>query len=79
MPHVGNEEEIKIILNASSIAGLVEASCETVQAGFSMGAHLTNKPEIIEHLNKMEDAAIKLEKMILTGFGYTGPTGKMLS
>lgn len=79
MPHLGSEEEIKIILNASSIAGLVEASCETVQAGFSMGAHLTNKMQIIEHLNKMEDAALKLEKLILKGFGYDGPTGKMLS
>jgi hypothetical protein len=74
----GPEEEIKIILNASSIAGLVEAFCETFQATHERGVVPDNMPELIALLNKIENDVIKLDKLLLKGVKYRGDVGKML-
>jgi hypothetical protein len=71
--------QTKIIINGDSISGILNAACEGVKFAFDHGAKLSNGMEIIALLNKMEDEACKVQRMILDGLKYDGPTGKMLS
>lgn len=70
--------QTKIIINGDSVSGLVEATCEGIKHAFDNGAKFTNGSEIIALLNKMEDDALSLQKLVLKGVHYSGPTGKML-
>lgn len=70
--------QTKIIINGDSVSGILNAACEGVKFAFDHGAKLSNGPEIVALLNKMEDEACQVQKMILAGIRYTGPTGKML-
>jgi len=70
--------QTKIIINGDSVSGLVEAACEGFQHAFDNGATFSNKDEIIALLNRMEDDARQLQRLLLTGVNYTGPVGGML-
>ena len=70
--------QTKIIINGDSISGILNAACEGVKFAFEQGAKLPNGREIVKLLNKMEDEACQVQRMILDGLKYEGPTGKML-
>lgn len=66
----------KIILNGLNTSSLTKNAVSILNPEYTV---LENEREIIAHLNKMEDMAVDLQKMILKGLGYSGPVGKMLS
>lgn len=70
--------QTKIIINGDNAANLISTSCEAIQHFTESGGKLTHGTEIIALLNKLEDGAVKLQKLVLKATGYTGPTGKML-
>ena len=67
----------KIIINGDSVSGLLNAACEAIK---------TLEPQQIKHgdkiialLNKMEDEAAQVQRLVLDSVGYTGPVGKLLT
>lgn len=66
----------KILLNGANTASLVSNAINLINPEYAV---LPNDKEIIAHLNRMEDDAVELQKMILTGLGYSGDVGKLLS
>ena len=70
--------QTKIIINGDTISGILNATCEGVKFAFERGVKITNGPEIITLLNKMEDEARQVQAMVLKGTGYSGAVGGML-
>lgn len=71
--------QTKIILNGGNISGIAEANytaLRNIQHAGALGK-LSGKA-IIALLNRMEDDAVEVQKLIVKGASYTGPTGKML-
>lgn len=70
--------QTKIIINGDSVSGLVGAACEGFKHAFDHGANFINSHDIITLLNKMEDEARQLQRLLLAGVRYNGPVGGML-
>lgn len=72
--------QAKIVLDGDSVSALVEASCESVQHFFTQGGKFSQVgyDKVIGHINRMEEMAVDLQKMILKEMGYSGPLPKHL-
>lgn len=71
--------QTKIILNGRNVAGISEANwiaLRHIQHASALGK--VNGKALIALLNRMEDDAVEVQKLIAKGAGYSGPTGKML-
>jgi hypothetical protein len=66
----------KIIINGGNAARLLDVACTAIE--YMDAREIEHGEEIIKILNRMEDDAVKVQKLILKGVGYDGPTGKML-
>lgn len=72
--------QTKIILNGGNIAGIADANWKALENMNRAGAlNKVNGKALIQLLNRMEDDAVEVQKLIARGAGYTGPTGKMLN
>jgi hypothetical protein len=67
----------KIIINGGNTAALVTTACTALEYMTNEEIAKLNGEKIIEILNRMEDDAIQVQRLILKGTGYRGPTGKM--
>jgi hypothetical protein len=70
--------QTKIIINGGNAARLLDVACTAIEYMNAEQINKMNGKKIIEILNRMEDDAIEVQRLILTGTGYTGPLGKMM-
>ena len=70
--------QTKIILNGGNIAGVTQATHQSLVAFFHQGGKLSDGKKLIELLNKIEDDVVAAQKLAAELMGYDGPTGKML-
>lgn len=72
--------QTKIIINSGNIAGVSDSNYIALRHMAQSGAlDKVNGKALIALLNRMEDDAVEVQKMIAKDAGYTGPTGKMLT
>lgn len=67
----------KIIIDGGNAARLLDVACNAIEYMSADEAALLPGDEIIKILNRMEDDAVKVQKLILKGVGYNGPVGKL--
>lgn len=71
--------QTKIILNSRNVAGVSDANFIALEHIKAAGAlSRLNGKALITLLNRMEDDAVEVQKLLVKGVNYTGPTGKML-
>ena len=71
--------QTKIILNGGNVVGIMDANWKAIMNIYAAGAlNKVNGRALIALLNRMEDDAVAVQKLIVAGANYTGPTGKML-
>lgn len=75
--------QTKIIINSGNIVGIARSNHAAIDHTLK---HLNPEQmakfkggEVIELLNRMEDDAVAVQKLIVEGVGYMGEVGKMLT
>ena len=70
--------QTKIILNGGNVAGVAGANNDVIRRLKNNAFEQVDGAAIIKLLNRMEDDAVAVQKLLVKGIGYTGETGKML-
>lgn len=70
--------QTKIIINGGNIQGIARANYDALLNLPPEARQRLDGEKLIKILNRMEDDAVEVQKLIAKGAGYTGPTGKML-
>ena len=70
--------QTKIILNGGNLRGVMKANATAMEKFKDAEFARLDGKKAIEILNRMEDDAVELQKLIKEAANYTGPTGKML-
>lgn len=71
--------QTKIILNGGNIVGIAEANHTAVKRMKPDDLDKLDGEKIIKLLNRMEDDAVEVQKLLVQSVGYTGEKGKMLN
>lgn len=71
--------QTKIILNSGNIVGVSTANNSAIRRMKPEHFDSLDGNEVIKLLNRMEDDAVKVQKLLIKGVGYDGEVGKMLS
>lgn len=70
--------QTKIILNSGNLTGISDGNNSVIKRMRPEDFDKLDGAKVIELLNRMEDDAVKVQKLLVKGAGYDGPTGKML-
>ena len=70
--------QTKIILNGANVSGIARANRFVIERMTDAEFNALDGDEAIKLLNRMEDDAVKVQKLLVKAANYTGPTGKML-
>ena len=69
--------QTKIIVNGGNVRAITDANYDAIKRLPPEAFQGVGK-KMIQILNRMEDDAVEVQKLIVKGVGYTGATGKML-
>lgn len=69
----------KIIINSGNIAGISHANNHVIERMQPDEFDKLDGDKIIKLLNRMEDDAVDVQKLLVEGVGYTGEVGKLLT
>lgn len=70
--------QTKIIINGGNIRGIMRGNVAAMERFKDEEFKRLDGTKAIQLLNRMEDDAVELQKLIKDAANYTGPTGKML-
>lgn len=71
--------QTKIVVNGGNVAGISRANNLVIERLRPEDFDKLNGDKMIKLLNRMEDDAVEVQKMLVDGAGYTGEVGKMLA
>lgn len=71
--------QTKIIINGRNISGISASNNAAIAHMSPEALSKLDGKALIALLNRMEDDAVEVQKLIVKGVGYTGETGKMLN
>lgn len=69
----------KIIVNGGNVAGISRANNHVIEQMQPEDFDKLDGDKLIKLLNRMEDDAVLVQKLLVEGSGYTGEVGKLLS
>jgi len=71
--------QTKQILNSGNIAGVTQSNYQSLVAFYASGGKMLHGgKKLISLMNKLEDDAVAVQKLIVELVGYDGDVGKML-
>ena len=70
--------QTKIILNGGNANGIMQANNEVIRRMKDENFAKLDGSKTIKLLNRIEDDAVEVQKLLARAMEYTGPTGKML-
>lgn len=71
--------QTKIILNSGNLTGISDGNNTVIKRMKPEDFDKLDGDKLIKLLNRMEDDAVSVQKLLVDGIGYTGETGKMLT